>query len=311
LSFREITERLQQMQLPETDVVIGIGSGGIPPATMVAYHLNAELQVMVLNYRDEQNTPRYAEPRVLENLRTHFGEENVRLYQPKHADAPESSNFHVKAYLFMTGDNMWTVVLGSSNLTEAALLGVVENKRGGNAEWNVLVQSGCSENDTVVADILTRFDHYWNDNSVQLNDEILEAYRENWREKEKKREREAHQALMERASSLLKPEARPVQRQALERLAGFRRNGLRRAAIIGATGIGKTLISAFDVASSGARRVLFVAHRETLLRQAAEAFHQLLDDEWNYSYVGGEQGLTGLDKLISRTSGCICHDTNA
>jgi uncharacterized protein len=66
LSFREITERLQQMQLPETDVVIGIGSGGIPPATMVAYHLNAELQVMVLNYRDEQNTPRYAEPRVLE-----------------------------------------------------------------------------------------------------------------------------------------------------------------------------------------------------------------------------------------------------
>jgi hypoxanthine phosphoribosyltransferase len=33
---------------------------------MVAYHLNAELQVMVLNYRDEQNTPRYDEPRVLE-----------------------------------------------------------------------------------------------------------------------------------------------------------------------------------------------------------------------------------------------------
>lgn len=66
LSFHQITERLKQMQLPETDVVIGIGSGGIAPATMVAYHLNAELQVMVLNYRDEQNNPRYAEPRVLE-----------------------------------------------------------------------------------------------------------------------------------------------------------------------------------------------------------------------------------------------------
>ena len=66
LSFRQITERLNQMQLPETDVVIGIGSGGIPPATMVAYHLNAELQVMVLNYRDEQNNPRYDEPQVLE-----------------------------------------------------------------------------------------------------------------------------------------------------------------------------------------------------------------------------------------------------
>lgn len=66
LSFLQISERLKQMQLPETDVVIGIGSGGIAPATMVAFHLNAELQVMVLNYRDEQNNPRYAEPQVLE-----------------------------------------------------------------------------------------------------------------------------------------------------------------------------------------------------------------------------------------------------
>lgn len=66
LSFREISERLKQLQLPETDVVIGIGSGGIPPATMVAYHLNAELLVMVLHYRDEQNTPRFEEPKVLD-----------------------------------------------------------------------------------------------------------------------------------------------------------------------------------------------------------------------------------------------------
>lgn len=65
LSFREITERLKQMQLPETDVVVGIGSGGIVPAGFVAFHLNAELQVMVLNYRDEENTPRYDEPKVL------------------------------------------------------------------------------------------------------------------------------------------------------------------------------------------------------------------------------------------------------
>lgn len=53
------------MDLPETDVVIGIGSGGIPAATMVAFHLNAELQVMTLNYRDEKNNPRYDEPKVL------------------------------------------------------------------------------------------------------------------------------------------------------------------------------------------------------------------------------------------------------
>lgn len=66
LSFREISDRLKQMKLPETDVVIGIGSGGIVPAGVVAFHLDAELQVMVLNYRDEQNTPRYEEPKILQ-----------------------------------------------------------------------------------------------------------------------------------------------------------------------------------------------------------------------------------------------------
>ena len=66
LSFREITDRLKQMELPQTDVVIGIGSGGIVPAGIVAFHLGAELHVMTLNYRDEQNTPRYEEPKLLQ-----------------------------------------------------------------------------------------------------------------------------------------------------------------------------------------------------------------------------------------------------
>jgi hypoxanthine phosphoribosyltransferase len=65
LSFKEISLRLKQMELPEIDVVIGIGSGGIPPATFVAFHLNAELLVMTLNYRDEKNNPRFDEPKVL------------------------------------------------------------------------------------------------------------------------------------------------------------------------------------------------------------------------------------------------------
>ncbi|HKJ79065.1 MAG TPA: phosphoribosyltransferase, partial [Prolixibacteraceae bacterium] len=65
LSFREITERLKTIDLPQFDLVIGIGSGGFVPAGFVAYHLNAELQVMVLNYRDEQNNPKYEQPKVL------------------------------------------------------------------------------------------------------------------------------------------------------------------------------------------------------------------------------------------------------
>ena len=66
LSFIEISERLKKMELPRTDVVIGIGTGGIVPASIVAFHLKAELQVMTLNYRDEKNNPRYEAPVVIQ-----------------------------------------------------------------------------------------------------------------------------------------------------------------------------------------------------------------------------------------------------
>lgn len=66
LSLKKITERLKTIDFPEIDVVIGIGTGGVPAATMVAYHLDAELLVMTLNYRDEKNNPRYEEPKILE-----------------------------------------------------------------------------------------------------------------------------------------------------------------------------------------------------------------------------------------------------
>ena len=66
LSFKQISKRLKQLDLPEIDLVIGIGSGGIPPATFVAFYLDAELQVMTLNYRDEKNNPLYEAPKVLQ-----------------------------------------------------------------------------------------------------------------------------------------------------------------------------------------------------------------------------------------------------
>ena len=66
LSFKQISKRLKQIDLPEVDLVIGIGSGGVPPATFVAFHLDTELQVMTLNYRDENNNPLYEAPKVLQ-----------------------------------------------------------------------------------------------------------------------------------------------------------------------------------------------------------------------------------------------------
>jgi hypoxanthine phosphoribosyltransferase len=63
--FSEISARLRSLSLPETDLVIGIGTGGIVPASLVAFHLGCELQIITLNYRDENNTPRYEKPVVV------------------------------------------------------------------------------------------------------------------------------------------------------------------------------------------------------------------------------------------------------
>jgi len=65
LSFKEISTRLKIIDFPPVDLVIGIGTGGVPAATMVAYHLGAELLVMTMNYRDEKNNPLYDNPQVL------------------------------------------------------------------------------------------------------------------------------------------------------------------------------------------------------------------------------------------------------
>jgi len=65
LSFQNIALRLRMMELPETDFVIGIGSGGIVPAALVAFHLNAELRVITLNYRDVENNPCHENPVLL------------------------------------------------------------------------------------------------------------------------------------------------------------------------------------------------------------------------------------------------------
>ena len=65
LSFKHIIARLKETELPEIDVVVGIGTGGIPPAAFVAYHLNADLIVISINYRDEINNPKFNEPEIL------------------------------------------------------------------------------------------------------------------------------------------------------------------------------------------------------------------------------------------------------
>jgi hypoxanthine phosphoribosyltransferase len=65
LLFREITERIKKIELPDFDYVAGIADGGLVPASLIAYKLGIELITVKINFRDRENVPRYEEPKVL------------------------------------------------------------------------------------------------------------------------------------------------------------------------------------------------------------------------------------------------------
>lgn len=66
LALQDIVARLAAWTFPPgIDGVVGIAGGGVVPAALVAQRLGVEMKVIALNYRDEANEPRFAEPRVL------------------------------------------------------------------------------------------------------------------------------------------------------------------------------------------------------------------------------------------------------
>src|SRR5690606_20043161 len=81
-----------------------------------------------------------------------------------------------------------------------------------------------------------------------------------------------------------------AQLEALARLAELRERGERRAAVVAATGVGKTYLAAFDVLQSGARTALFVSHRLAHLLQARRTFARVMPGR-SLGVVGG-----GLDE---------------
>ena len=69
ISLTEITRRMAEWRFPAgIDGVVGIASGGVVPAVLVARQLGLEMKVVAVNYRDDGNVPRFAEPKILSGL---------------------------------------------------------------------------------------------------------------------------------------------------------------------------------------------------------------------------------------------------
>ena len=65
LNFLEISEKIRTCDYPPIDHVVGLGSGGIVPASLIAYELNVPLSIVSINLRDDENKERFTIPQIL------------------------------------------------------------------------------------------------------------------------------------------------------------------------------------------------------------------------------------------------------
>ena len=65
LDFTTISRALKAFPLPDVDHIVGIASGGIVPASLIAHQLNRPLSLIEINYRARDNSPRYPRPVLL------------------------------------------------------------------------------------------------------------------------------------------------------------------------------------------------------------------------------------------------------
>lgn len=180
------------------------------------------------------------------------------------------TGFHTKFYFFKNQDHSAYCWIGSSNLTKGGIAT--------NIEWNLK-----HTHPDIIQECRENFDKLWNrDDVFTLTQTVLETYKDRYRKSKENSVFISSSTFKESLNEPCKPNAAQV--EALKELKRLRKKGKRRAAVIAATGLGKTFLAAFDAKAFNANNVLFIAHREELLTQAEETFKK----------VFGNNAVTGI-----------------
>ena len=215
------------------------------------------------------------QPSALYLLKQTLGDRvDLRFYNEK------ERSFHPKAYIFHY-ENYSEIYIGSSNISRSALTSGIE--------WNYRFSSLKDQENYGL--FYRTFEDLFLHHSVRIDDAELKRYSKNWHRpaaaKDLDRYDESEADPDTKVRMVFEP--RGAQIEALCALENARAEGAVKGLVQAATGVGKTYLAAFD--SQKYRTVLFVAHREEILKQAAESFRNVRRSD-EYGFFDGKSKCT-------------------
>lgn len=241
-----------------------------------ALRRGAEIRILTGNYLG------ITQPSALYMIKRELGEQiDLRFYNEK------NRSFHPKSYIFHY-KNYSEIYVGSSNISRSALTSGIE--------WNYRFRSD-SDQESYEKFFGTFEDLFYN-HSIVIDDEELKRYSRNWHRPAMAKDLDRYDVEADDKDLNVRVmyEPRGAQIEALFALEHTRLEGAKRALVVAATGVGKTYLAAFD--SKSFKRVLFVAHREEILKQAAVSFHNVRNSD-DYGFFNGTEKSTDRSVIFA------------
>ncbi len=243
----------------------------IEPQLLDLKRRGVPLRVMTTTYMGATERP------ALDRLVRDFGAEVKIQYDSVR------TRLHAKAWLFRRNTGFNTAYVGSSNLSRSAMLDGVE--------WNVRLSAIATP--PLLQKFSATFETYWNDTTFESYDPDRDRDRLDDALAEASDRRQTDRVTLSLSGLEVRPypyQAEMLESLTVERVVHDRHRNL----VVAATGTGKTVIAALDYrrlctpSMSERPSLLFVAHREEILKQSLRTYREVLSDaNFGELYVGG------------------------